>query len=103
MCLFFLYGFFNCVGVVYYGIVLDCDEVDWDFSMDFNVKSMLCMLCVFFLGMLVEVVWLGGSVLVLNMVLMVFFVKGFLNCFVYGVIKVVVIGMSKVVVVDFVK
>lgn len=32
--------FFNCVGIVYDGIILDCEEKDWDFLFDINIKSM---------------------------------------------------------------
>ncbi|MEM8540346.1 MAG: SDR family NAD(P)-dependent oxidoreductase, partial [Pseudomonadota bacterium] len=29
----------NVAGFVHHGTVLDCDEADWDFSFDLNVKS----------------------------------------------------------------
>ena len=31
---------FNAVGFVHHGSLLDCEEKDWDFSFDVNVKSM---------------------------------------------------------------
>src|SRR3990167_10033331 len=31
---------FNCVGFVHHGTILDCHEMDWDFSFNLNVKSM---------------------------------------------------------------
>jgi 2-keto-3-deoxy-L-fuconate dehydrogenase len=31
---------FNCAGYVHHGNILDCEEKDWDFSFDLNVKSM---------------------------------------------------------------
>ena len=31
---------FNCAGYVAHGNILDCDEKDWDFSFELNVKSM---------------------------------------------------------------
>jgi NADP-dependent 3-hydroxy acid dehydrogenase YdfG len=31
---------FNCAGYVHHGSILDCEENDWDFSFDLNVKSM---------------------------------------------------------------
>ena len=35
---------FNAVGFVHHGTILDCDEIDWDFSFDTNIKSMyLCV------------------------------------------------------------
>src|SRR5690554_3359060 len=30
----------NCAGFVHHGTVLDCNDADWDFSFDLNVKSM---------------------------------------------------------------
>lgn len=95
-------GLFNCVGIVYNGIVFDIIDVDWVFVFEFNVMVMMCMCCVFLLGMLE---WVGeiGIVFILNMVFMVFFIKGFVNWVFYGVIKVVVIGLIKFIVVDFVK
>ena len=34
---------FNAVGFVHHGTILDCEEKDWDFSSDVNVKSMYFM------------------------------------------------------------
>ena len=34
---------FNCAGFVHNGTILDCEESDWDFSFDLNVKSMYHM------------------------------------------------------------
>ena len=34
---------FNAVGFVHHGTILDCDEKDWDFSFDVNIKSMYFM------------------------------------------------------------
>ena len=31
---------FNAVGFVHHGSILDCEEKDWDFSSDVNVKSL---------------------------------------------------------------
>ena len=31
---------FNCAGYVASGSILECDEKDWDFSFDLNVKAM---------------------------------------------------------------
>ena len=31
---------FNAVGFVHHGTILDCEEKDWDFSSDVNIKSM---------------------------------------------------------------
>jgi 3-hydroxybutyrate dehydrogenase len=34
---------FNAVGFVHHGTILDCDEKDWDFSFNVNIKSMYFM------------------------------------------------------------
>ena len=34
---------FNAVGFVHHGTILDCEEKDWDFSFDVNIKSMFFM------------------------------------------------------------
>lgn len=88
---------FNCVGFVYVGSIFECLEDDWVFFWQFNVMLMYWFMCVLLLKM-----FDNGGVLIINMVFVVFSVKGVLNCFVYGMIKVVVIGMIKVIVVDFV-
>jgi 2-keto-3-deoxy-L-fuconate dehydrogenase len=98
-----LHGLFNCAGFVHHGSVLDCDEADWDFSMDLNVKSMLRTLRAFLPGMLAEAARTGGTASVLNMASMASSVKGFPNRFVYGTSKAAVIGMSKAVAADFVR
>lgn len=98
-----LHGLFNCAGVVHHGSVLDCDEADWDFCMDLNVKSMLRTLRAFLPGMLDEASRKGGGASVLNMASMASSVKGFPNRFAYGTSKAAVIGLSKAVAADFVK
>ena len=34
---------FNAVGFVHHGTILECDEKDWDFSFNVNIKSMYFM------------------------------------------------------------
>ena len=34
---------FNAVGFVHHGTILDCEEKDWDFSFDVNIKAMYFM------------------------------------------------------------
>ena len=34
---------FNAVGFVHHGTILDCEEKDWDFSFNTNIKSMYFM------------------------------------------------------------
>ena len=89
---------FNCAGFVHHGTILDCDEADWDFSFDLNVKSMYRVTRAFLPAMLAAG---GGSVI--NMASMASSVKGFPNRFVYGASKAAVIGLSKAIAADFVK
>ena len=35
---------FNAVGFVHHGSILECDEKDWDFSFNVNIKSMFFMI-----------------------------------------------------------
>ena len=50
---------FNCAGFVHHGTVLDCEENDWDFSFDLNVRSMYRMIRAFLPAMLESG---GGSI-----------------------------------------
>jgi len=43
---------FNCAGYVAHGSLLECDERDWDFSFDLNVKSMFRTIRAWLPGML---------------------------------------------------
>src|SRR5687768_1547672 len=43
---------FNCAGYVHSGTILDCDEQDWNFSIDLNVSSMYRMIRTFLPGMI---------------------------------------------------
>ena len=51
---------FNCAGHVHDGSILDCDEANWDFSFDMNVKSMYRMIRAFLPAMLSHG---GGSII----------------------------------------
>ncbi len=89
---------FNCAGYVANGTILDCDEKDWDFSFDLNVKSMWRTLRAFLPGMLARG---GGSVI--NMASGASSIKGAPNRAAYGATKAAVIGLTKAVAADFVK
>ena len=89
---------FNCAGYVAHGTILDCDEQDWDFSFDLNVKSMWRTLQAFLPGMLARG---GGSII--NMASGASSIKGAPNRAVYGATKAAVIGLTKAVAIDFVK
>ncbi len=89
---------FNCAGYVAHGTILDCDEQDWDFSFDLNVKSMWRTLQAFLPGMVARG---GGSVI--NMASGASSIKGAPNRAAYGATKAAVIGLTKAVAIDFVK
>ena len=89
---------FNAVGFVHHGTILECEEKDWDFSSNVNVKSMYFM-CKAILPMMVK--QNGGSII--NVSSCASSLKGFPNRFVYGTTKGAVIGLTKAIAADFVK
>ena len=88
---------FNCAGFAHHGTVLDCEENDWDFSFDLNVRSMYLMIRAFLPAMLESG---GGSIV--NMSSVASSVKGLPNRFVYGASKAAVVGLTKSVAADFI-
>ncbi len=88
---------FNCAGFVHNGTILDCEEADWDFSFDLNVKAMYRMIKAFLPAMLAAG---GGSIV--NMASVASSVMGVPNRFVYSASKAAVIGLTKAVARDFV-
>ena len=95
-------GLFNCAGFVHNGTILDCEEADWDFSFDLNVKSMYRTARAFLPGML-DQAGKTGAASILNMASMASSVKGFPNRFVYGATKAAVIGFTKAIAADYVR
>ena len=89
---------FNAVGFVHHGTILECEEKDWDFSSNVNVKSMYFM-CKAILPMMAK--QNGGSII--NVSSCASSLKGFPNRFVYGTTKGAVIGLTKAIAADFVK
>ena len=89
---------FNAVGFVHHGTILECDEKDWDFSSNVNVKSMYFM-CKAILPIMIK--QNGGSII--NVSSCASSLKGFPNRFVYGTTKGAVIGLTKAIAADFVK
>jgi len=89
---------FNAVGFVHHGSVLECEEKDWDFSFDVNVKSMYFM-CKAILPLMLK--QNGGSII--NVSSCASSIKGFPNRFVYGASKGAVIGLTKSIAADYVK
>ena len=89
---------FNAVGFVHHGTILDCEEEDWDFSFDVNIKSMYFM-CRAILPLMVK--QNGGSII--NVSSIASSLKGLPNRFVYGASKAAIIGLTKSIASDFVK
>ncbi len=88
---------FNCAGYVHHGTVLDCEDRDWDFSFDLNVKSHYRMAKAFLPGMLEK-----GSGSIINMASVASSIKGAPYRFAYGASKAAVIGLTKAIAADFV-
>jgi len=88
----------SCAGYVHHGTILECEEKDWDFSFDLNVRSMYRIIRAFLPAMLER--GQGGSIV--NIASVASSVKGIPNRFVYGTSKAAVIGLTKSVAADFV-
>lgn len=95
-------GLFNCAGFVHNGSILECEEADWDFSMDINVRSMYRLTRALLPRMLTRAKDQGSAPAILNMASMCSSIKGFPNRFVYGLTKAAVIGLTKSIAADFV-
>ena len=89
---------FNCAGVVHHGSVLECEESDWDFAFELNVKSMFHTIRAWLPGMLDAG---GGSIV--NVASVASNVMGVPARCAYGASKAAVIGLTKSVAADYVK
>ena len=88
---------FNCAGYVATNTLLNCDEDQWNFSLDLNVTAMYRMARAFLPGMIENG---GGSII--NMASVCSSIIAAPNRFVYGVTKAAVIGMTKSIACDFI-
>ena len=88
---------FNCAGYVANGSILECDEQDWDFSFELNVKAMYRLIQLTLPAMLEQ----GGGTII-NMSSVLSSLKGAPNRFAYGASKAAVIGLTKSVAADYV-
>ncbi|KAJ8002202.1 hypothetical protein DPEC_G00177370 [Dallia pectoralis] len=86
----------NVAGFVHHGSILDCEETDWDFTMNVNVRSMYLMTRAFLPKMLAKK---SGNII--NMASVVSSIKGVANRFVYGTSKAAVIGLTKSIAADY--
>ncbi|HTZ75248.1 MAG TPA: SDR family oxidoreductase [Candidatus Aquilonibacter sp.] len=89
---------FNCAGFVHQGTILECDEKDWDFSFDLNVKAMY-RICRAFLPAMLQ----AGHGNIINMSSIASSVKGIPNRFAYTSTKAAVIGLTKSIAADYVR
>ena len=89
---------FNAVGFVHHGTILDCEEKDWDFSFNVNIKSMYFMCKAILPKMLDQK---KGSII--NIASVASSLKGVPNRFAYGTSKAAIIGLTKSIAADFVK
>ena len=89
---------FNCVGFVHNGTILECEEKDWDYSFNVNVRSMYLMIKNIIPKMIKQ-----KSGVIINMASVVSSIKGVKERFAYGSTKAAVIGLTKSIAVDFLK
>ena len=87
----------NCAGFVHHGTILDCEEKDFDFSTNLNVRAAYRMIRAFLPGMLTR-----QSGTIVNISSIASSIAGVPNRFIYGTTKAGLIGLSKAVAVDFV-
>ncbi len=88
----------NVAGFVHHGSILDCQEADWDFSFDLNVKSMYRTIRSFLPGMLER-----GAGSIVNVSSVASSIRGLPNRLAYGASKAAVIGLTKAVAADFIR
>jgi 2-keto-3-deoxy-L-fuconate dehydrogenase len=87
----------NVAGYVHHGTIIGCEEDDFDFSMNLNVRSMYRMIRAFLPTMVKSG---GGSII--NLASVCSSIKGLPNRFIYGTTKAAVIGLTKSVAADYV-
>ena len=89
---------FNAVGFVHHGTILECDEKDWDFSFNTNIKSMYFMTKSILPKMVKQN---KGSII--NISSIASSLRGLPYRFVYGATKAAIIGFTKSIASDFIK
>ena len=89
---------FNAVGFVHHGTILECEEKDWDFSFNVNIKSMYFMTKHIIPKMIKQN---KGSII--NISSIASSLRGLPNRFVYGSTKAAIIGFTKSIASDFLK
>ena len=89
---------FNAVGYVHHGTIIECEEKDWDFSFNVNVKSMYLMIKEILPKMIKQ-----NKGNIINMSSIVSSLRGLPNRFVYGATKAAIVGLTKSIAADFIK
>jgi len=89
---------FNAVGYVHHGTIMECEEKDWDFSFNVNVKSMYFMIKEILPKMIKQ-----NKGNIINMSSIVSSLRGLPNRFVYGATKAAIVGLTKSIAADFIK
>ncbi|XP_043401200.1 3-hydroxybutyrate dehydrogenase type 2 isoform X2 [Chelonia mydas] len=88
----------NVAGFVHHGTILECEETDWNFTMNLNVRSMYLMIKTFLPKMLAQ---RSGNII--NMSSVASSIKGVVNRCVYSTSKAAIIGLTKSVAADFIE
>jgi 2-keto-3-deoxy-L-fuconate dehydrogenase len=88
----------NCAGYVHHGTILECEEKDFDFSTNLNVRAAYRMIRAFLPGMLARQ---KGTIV--NVASIASSIIGVPNRFIYGVTKAALLGLTKSVAVEYVK
>ncbi|NWV34732.1 BDH2 dehydrogenase, partial [Grantiella picta] len=105
----------NIAGFVHHGTILECEEQDWDFTMNLNVRSMYLMIKTFLpkarlndslhlndISTLLQMLkQKSGNII--NMSSVASSIKGVVNRCVYSTSKAAVIGLTKAVAADFIE
>ena len=89
---------FNVVGYVHHGTIMECEEKDWDFSFNVNVKSMYLMIKAILPKMIKQ-----NKGNIINMSSIVSSLRGLPNRFAYGATKAAIVGLTKSIAADFIK
>ncbi len=109
----------NAAGFVHHGTIMECENKDWDFSFDLNVKSMHRMTKAFLPGMLAKAAAAKSSEVasgsrkdfagkeatcsIVNIASGAGSVRGIPNRYVYGATKAAVIGLTKAIAADYIR
>ncbi|NXT09509.1 BDH2 dehydrogenase, partial [Prunella fulvescens] len=89
----------NIAGFVHHGTILECEEQDWDFTMNLNVRSILHLSDISTLLQMLK----QKSGNIINMSSVASSIKGVVNRCVYSASKAAVIGLTKAVAADFIE